>query len=107
MVKIDTGDDYTKLEHIIRQICEKHKLQLNITGWSCKTFDLLKPIDPAGRRKKIVAQLRSLTMKNGEIYIFTDEQPVLDAIKELAEAIERNFSIPEAVIIKKETPFTY
>ena len=101
MVQLKEDSDYEKLETIIQEISRKHNYKVFITGWTRKTFDIYDGEKKLNKMKHL-ARLESLAINNGEIRFFHDGAK--DFIHELGEALEREFDIKEAVVIREKPP---
>ncbi len=101
MVKQQGASDYDRLDTILRDLCRQHQFALSVTGWSRKTYDIYLEPDRLGKREHL-ARVESLATTGGEIRLF-DDRAVAFA-QALGEALEKQFGVAEAVIIREQAP---
>ncbi len=98
MVKIEGPPEYDKLEQLMRNLAEKHGFRLDTIGWTRKTYDFYTP-DVREGPHRLLARVESIATTNGEIRIFDDS--ALPFAEDLGPALERDFSVTEAVVIRQ------
>lgn len=99
MVRIEEKSEYDKLDDLVREIAAKHHLQLNIAGWTRKTYDVFLPKVEDRNEIIMLARIESFATTNGEITIF--RQDAMPFAEELGGALEKEFDIQEAVIVQR------
>ncbi len=101
MVRIEGQSDYEKLDALMHELTAKHDLKLNITGWTRKTYDAFRQ-DKRHAKTELLARVESFATTNGEITLFDDS--ALAFAEELGAALENEFGIAEAVVVKRPRP---
>ena len=97
MVSFKEPTEYEKLDQIIREITENHKLTLYVDGWSRKTYKIYEQEN--NRQKSLLVQIESLVTSNGEIQYFQDD--AIELCRELGEAIEAAFEVNVSLLKKQ------
>lgn len=95
MVKIEEPTDSERLDALVRQFAQEHKLVLDVNGWSRMTYDLFVAESRLAERVH-VARLDSFTTTSGEIHVF-DERGLAFA-EALGSQLEKEFELKEALI---------
>jgi hypothetical protein len=98
MVKIQGPTDYERLDAIVRRLVAEHGLQLDVTGWTRKTYDVYTPTEHL-EVGDLLARVESFVTTSGEITVYDDRAMAFATA--LGTEIEREFGIPEATIVKK------
>lgn len=102
MVKIQgSSTDPDRLDRLIAEACKKHGFRLDVEGWTRKTFDVYAG-QARNRDSALVARIESIAATNGEILVFDDR--ALQFAQEVGEALEREFGVREATIVKGRPP---
>lgn len=102
MVKIQgQSTDPERLDGIVAEACKKHGFRLDVDGWTRKTFDVYVGL-ARNRDSKLVARIESFATSNGEIRLYDDR--ALAFAQELGEALEREFGVKEATIVRDRPP---
>lgn len=101
MVRIQGPSDYDRLDTLVHDLVKKHKLRLDVTGWTRKTYTVLGPGGKDGADKPY-AQVESFATTNGEIVIY--DQAAVPFAEELGGALEQQFGVEEAVVVEKPRP---
>ena len=101
MVRIEGQSDYDKLDGLMETIAETHGLKLNIKGWTRKTYDVFRQ-DKRDAPMEVLARVESFATTNGEITLFDDDG--LPFAQELGAALEKEFEIEEAVVVRRPAP---
>lgn len=103
MVKIQEtpSSEYEKLDRIIQDLCERHGLHLEVTGWARKTYDI-HWINKKTHRTELIARVESFVTVSGEILVFDDRG--IEFAQDLGSAVESKFNVAEAVIIRARKP---
>lgn len=99
MVRIEGKSDYDRLDDLVREIAAKHDLQLNIAGWTRKTYEVFRPKREDKNEISVLARIESFATTNGEITIFHDD--AMPFAEDMGGALEREFDIKEAVIVQR------
>jgi len=101
VVKLKDIPEYDKLDTILHELCDKHDFKLFVSGWTRKTYDVYweeKKLSQAVH----LARIESLATSNGEIRFFDDRAS--EFAHELGEAMEQNFGLDEALLIREKRP---
>ncbi len=102
MVKIQgSTPDSERLDRLLADACKKHGFRLDIEGWTRKTFDIYAG-QARNRDNALVARVESLATTNGEIRVYDDR--ALPLAQEIGEALEREFGVKEATILRDRLP---
>ena len=101
MVRVEGLSDYDRLDALVHELVGKHSLRLDVTGWTRKTYTVY---GPGGKRdpRPHFALVESFATTNGEIVVFDDA--ALPFAQELGGALEEQFGIAEAVIVRRPPP---
>jgi hypothetical protein len=98
MVKIQgSSTDPDRLDRMLEAASKKHGFRLDIEGWTRKTFDVYAG-QARNRDNALVARVESIATTTGEIRVFDDR--ALAFAQEVGEALEREFGVREATIVK-------
>jgi hypothetical protein len=101
MVRIEGQSDYEKLDALMLELTAKHDLKLNVTGWTRKTYDAYRQAKRHDQTD-IMARVESFATTNGEITVF--DEAAMPFAQELGAALEKEFGIAEAVVVKRSAP---
>ncbi|MEZ5964192.1 MAG: hypothetical protein R3F56_10140 [Planctomycetota bacterium] len=102
MVRIQgQSADPDRLDLLVAAACERHGFRLDVDGWTRKTFDVYSG-QARNRDSRLVARLESIATTNGEIRVYDDR--ALAFAQEIGEALEREFGVKEAVIVRDQPP---
>lgn len=102
MVKIQgPTSDPDRLDRLLADACKKHGFRLDVEGWTRKTYDVYAG-QARNRDSVLVARVESIATTNGEIRVFDDR--ALPLAQELGEALEREFGVKEATIVRDKLP---
>lgn len=98
MVRIqDPLSEYDRLERLVREVADEHRADLDVNGWTRKTYDFYSD---AGRheRRRLLLRVESFATTNGEVTVFDDDgMPIAER---LAARLEQEFDLEEAVIVR-------
>ena len=97
MVKLQGPGDYERLDALVRGAVAEHDLNLDVTGWTRRTYDVYAP---SGHRRSgdLLLRVESIATTTGTITVFDERGMAIAAI--IAEGLEREFEIPEATIVR-------
>ena len=101
MVRIQGLDEYDRLDALVRDAVARHELQLDVTGWTRKTYDVYTPT-VRSTPGELLARIESFATTSGEVVIFDDR--ALAFATAVAEALEQEFGIAEASVVKRPRP---
>ena len=102
MVKIQgSNGDADRLDQLMAEVCNKHGFRLDVEGSTRKTYDVYAG-QARNRDNALIARVESIAATNGEIRVFDDR--ALPLAQELGEALEREFRVKEAVILRDRLP---
>lgn len=102
MVRIQgQSADPERLDGIVAAACKKHGFRLDVEGWTRKTFDVYVG-EARNRDSRLVARIESIATTNGEIRVYDDR--ALAFAQEVGEALEREFGVKEAVVVRDQPP---
>jgi hypothetical protein len=101
MVKVRGEDEFEKLDRLIREACTRHGFQFYANGWSRKTYDVFLQQERMAKREHL-ARIESLAVANGELRIYDDRAQAF--AMDLGTALEKEFGLKEAVIIREKSP---
>lgn len=102
MVRVQEPSPDEKLHALVRELCARHGLRLDVEGWARRTYDAYVTDGRLGRRRR-VARVESFATTNGEIRIFDDA--AMAFATELGARLEQAFpSIGEATILREPPP---
>ena len=102
MVKIQGSNaDPDRLDRLLADACKKHGFRLDVEGWTRKTYDVYAG-QARNRDNALIARVESIAATNGEIRVYDDR--ALPLAQELGEALEREFGVKEAVIVRDRLP---
>ena len=82
-------------------LVKKHGLHGDVTGWTRKTYDVYGAADESLSRP-LLLRIESIALTNGEIQVFDDAGLAL--AEEIGSALERDFGLAEAVIVRRAAP---
>lgn len=102
MVKIQgSSTDPDRLDRMLEAVCKQHGFRLDVEGWTRKTFDVYAG-QARNRDSVLVARIESIATTTGEIRVFDDR--ALAFAQSVGEALERDFGVREATIVKDRLP---
>lgn len=102
MVRIQgQTNDPERFDGIVAEACRKHGFRLDVEGWTRKTFDVYAG-QARNRDSLLVARIESIATTSGEIRVFDDR--ALPFAQEVGEALEREFGVREATILREPPP---
>lgn len=104
MVKMREAEPEARLEALLRRLCEAHGFTLFIEGWTRKTYDVYYREGRLGHNEHM-ARLETLVIHNGEVHFFDDRAETF--AQELGTALEEEFGIEEAVLVRDRAPNAY
>ena len=99
MVKIQgkIEDEYERLDLLVQDVAKAHDVDVDITGWTRKTYDLYR-VEPRTEVKRLLVRVESFATTNGEVRVLEDDG--MSLAQALAERIEQEFDVGEAVIVR-------
>lgn len=102
MVKIQPNQsDDERFAQMLAGLCSEHAYRLDVEGWARKTFDIYAGT-VRNRDSVLLVRVESFARQSGEIRVY-DERGLALA-QQLGEALERDFGVAEAVIIRERLP---
>lgn len=101
MVRIQGPSDGERLDALVQRVAHDTGLQLDVTGWTRKTYDVYTPT-VRGTVGELLARIESFATTSGEIVVFDDRaMPFATA---LAGGLEQEFGVEEATIVRRPRP---
>ncbi len=101
MVRIQEQSEYDRLDALIRELVAKHEYFLDVTGWTRRTYDVFRRNNRHEPRQPL-ARIESFASTNGEVTVYEDL--AMGFAQELAESLEKEFELSEAVIVRQTPP---
>lgn len=102
MVKIQPNQsDDERFAQMLTGLCGEHGYRLDVEGWARKTFDIYVGTI-RNRDSVLLVRVESFARQSGEIRVY-DERG-LPLAQQIGEALERDFGVAEALIIRERLP---
>lgn len=102
MVRIQEPSPDERLHTLVRELCDRHGLRLDVEGWARRTYDVYVSDGRLGRRRR-VARVESFATTNGEIRVY--DAAAMPFAAELGARLEQAFpAIGEATILREPPP---
>lgn len=102
MVKTRGPSDYDRLEQLVEELARKHELRLSVSGWTRKTFEVFDSDRKRTPGTELLARIESFATTNGEIRVYDDR--AMPFAEELGAALEKEFEIGEATLLRLPRP---
>jgi len=105
MVRMQESTPEERLQQVLQETCDKYEgFTLYVQGWTRKTFDVYYKPKRLESGEHMV-RVESLATTNGEVRYFADR--ARDLAVDVAERIEQEFGLSEAVVRRERAPHTY
>ena len=103
MVKTQGLSEYDRLDALVQGLVQKHGLRLDVSGWTRKTYDVFAATNEKRMpRTDWLARIESYATTSGEVRVFDDRAQAF--AEELASALEKEFGIEEATVLRVPRP---